>query len=409
MATSFESAEIDELLSGLSSFLEAEVVKRHEDGGEALSNPRHLFDEDGRFSQHALATIREVREASAEAGYYTMFVPAELGGGGLGSEALFRVWEMISHRFGPHNWLAMWSVAHWTKGPSHVLAHSTPEVRERVLPDLLAGKTSMCFGMSEPDAGSDALRMRTRAVRDGDDWVISGSKQWISNAPYADHIVIFAGTDAAESADGKGAYSAFLVPTDATGLTVDNNLMMFGHIGGDEGLVYLDEVRVRSEQLLGEVGQGFKIAMSGVLVGRMYNCAKVVGLGRFALDMGLEYVQRREAFGRAIAANQGVTFPLADSAMKLRAARLMSLDVARLIDNNVEARKELSMAKAYSTEVATEAIDRVVQVHGAMGFTNELGLTEAWQSTRKVCVADGTSEILRRTIVRDLLAGNTDL
>jgi acyl-CoA dehydrogenase len=408
MATTFQSSEIDELLEGLRAFIDAEVIKRHREAGPLLGDPRQLYLPDGRYSAYALQAIREVREASAAAGYYTMFVPEEIGGGGLGNEVLFRVWEDVFQRAGSQHWLATYAIAHWAKGPSHVLVHASEELRTTVLPDLLAGSTSMCFGMSEPDAGSDALRMRTRATPDGDGWVINGSKQWISNAPYAEHAVIFAAMHAPDGGSRQG-FSAFLVPTDMPGLTIDNSIRMFGHLGGDEGLIYLDGVRVGPEHVLGEVGRGFGIAMSGVSAGRLYNCAKSVGLGRWALGLALEHVQRREAFGKPLSANQGVTFPLAEAAMELRAARLLSLDVARLLDQGTEARKELSMAKAYATEVATKAIDRAVQVHGAMGFTNELGLTEAWQSTRKVCVADGTAEILRRAIARDLLAGDVDL
>lgn len=409
LATTFEAPELDDLLEGLRAFIDAEVVKRHEEAGTRLSDPRLVYDEDGRYSAHSLESIAAVRRTSADAGYYTMFVPEELGGGGLGSEALFRVWEDVHHRYGTRSWLASFAIAHWAKGPSHVLVHAGEEVRAEVLPDLLAGHTSMCFGMSEPDAGSDAVRMRTRAVRDGDHWVIDGSKQWITNAPYAQHAVIFATTDPAAAADGTSGITAFFVPTDTPGLTVDNSIRMFGHIGGDEGLIYLDGVRVHESRILGEIGHGFAIAMAGVSSGRLYNCGKSVGLARWALEMGLEYVQRRNAFGKPLSSNQGVMFPLTDAAMEIHAAHLLSLDVARLLDQGQPARKELSIAKAYATEAATRAVDRVVQAHGAMGFTNELGLSEAWQAVRKVCVADGTAEILRRSIGRELLAGDLDL
>lgn len=409
MATTFSAPEVDELIAGLRAFIEAEVVTRHEEAGDRLDDPRQRYRPDGLYAAHALEAIDAVRQASAEAGYYTMFVPGDLGGGGLGHEALYRVWEDLHHSFGPHRWLAPFAVAHWAKGPSHVLLHASPALRDEVLPDLLAGRTSMCFGMSEPDAGSDAVRMRTRARRDGDGWVIDGSKQWITNAPYADQVVVFASTGADVSPDGRDGITAFLVPADAPGLTVDNSIRMFGHIGGDEGLIYLDGVRAADHQVLGEVGRGFAIAMAGVSSGRLYNCGKAVGLARWALDQGIDYIQRRTAFGRPLADNQGVLFPLVEAVTEVRAARLMSLDVARLLDQGVPARKELSMAKAYATEVATRAIDQVVQAHGAMGFTNELGLTEAWQAVRKVCVADGTAEILRRAIGRELLGGDLDL
>jgi alkylation response protein AidB-like acyl-CoA dehydrogenase len=402
-------SDMEDLLAGLRSFVETEVVARHVQAGDLLSDPRQLYGTDGLYTKEVLDLVREVRMRSAEAGYYTMFVPEAIGGGGLGYEALYRVWEDLFHRFGPQYWLMTWVVSHWVKGPSHVLQHATAETRQRVLPDLLAGRTSMCFAMSEPDAGSDALMMRTRAVRRGDSWVLTGSKIWVTNAPYADFAVVFAVTDPDEAQLRRGGISAFLVPSETAGCTIDGSIKMFGHLGGDEALIYLDDVCVGNEMVLGEVDRGFAIAMGGVESGRVYNSARAVGLGRWALEVGLDYVQRREAFGRPIADHQGVSFPLAESAMELHAAHLAGLNCARLMDQGRRALKELAMAKALSTEAAVRAVDRVIQAHGAIGFTNELGLVEAYQAVRKACVADGTSEILRRTIAKQLLAGDLDL
>ncbi|HEX3842128.1 MAG TPA: acyl-CoA dehydrogenase family protein [Acidimicrobiales bacterium] len=403
------SPELEGILEGLHSFIEQEVVERHRQAGEALSEPRLMYGDDGLFTEKVLESIREVRMAAAEAGYYTMFVPESLGGGGLGCEALYRVYEDIHHRYGPHNWLTTYVVAHWVRGPSHVLEHATEEARQRVLPHLLSGRDSMCFGMSEPDAGSDARMMRTRAVPDGDEWVLNGSKIWITNGPYADFAVIFAVTDPVAAADRNGGISAFLVPTSTPGFSAEGSIRMFNSPGGDEALLYLDDVRVGKEMVLGQLGQGFDIALSGVASGRLYNAARAVGLARWALELGLDYAKRRQTFGVPISEHQGITFPMAESAMEIHAAHLMGLNCAILIDQGRSYLKELSMAKAYSTEVAARAIDRVVQVHGAMGFTNEMGFVEAWQHVRKAGVADGTAEILRRVIAQRLLKGDLDL
>jgi acyl-CoA dehydrogenase len=403
------SSDIDTLLAGLRAFVDAEVVIREERAGTLLSDPRRKYRPDGRLSDEVLELVREIRMASAAAGYYSMFVPASIGGGGLGSEALYRVWEDLYHHYGSHNWLMSWVVAHWARGPSHVLQHATPAVRERVLPDLLSGEASMCFGMSEPDAGSDARMMRTRAVADGGDWILSGSKIWITNGPYAEYAVIFARIDSASEDAHRGRISAFLVPTDSPGFSAEPTIRMFGEIGSDEAILHLDEVRVGPEMVLGQLGDGFSIAMSGVSAGRVYNSARAVGLARWAIETATGYVTRREAFGHPIAEHQGVAFPLAESAMEIHAAHLMGLNCALLLDQGRVATKELSMAKAFSTEAAVRAIDRVIQAHGAIGFTNELGLVEAFHSVRKACVADGTSEILRRTIARRLFAGDLDL
>jgi acyl-CoA dehydrogenase len=406
--TELGHADTEDILSGLRDFVQAEVITRHKQAGEILSDQRQLYLPDGRYCKEALDLIREVRMLSAEAGYYTMFVPTSLGGEGLGYEVLCRVWQELYHRFGPEYWLMTWAVAHWVKGPSHVLEHATALVREQVLPDLLAGRTSMCFGMSEPEAGSDAWMMRTRAVRDAGAWVLSGSKIWITNAPYAEYAVIFAVTDPEQTARRRGGISAFLVPTDSEGFRIDANIRMFGHLGGDEAEIYLDGVRVPDDLVLGEVNHGFAIAMSGVEAGRMYNSARAVGLARWALERGVDHVKKRRTFGRRIGDHEGVSFPLAESAMEIHAAWLTVLDCAARMDRGRSVPKELAMSKALATESAVRAIDRVIQVHGAIDFTNELSLVDAYQAVRQACVADGTSEILRRTIAKRLLGGDLD-
>jgi acyl-CoA dehydrogenase len=403
------SSDIDDLLAGLRAFVEAEVVSRHREAGDLLEDPRRKFTADGRLSDEVLTMVRTIRMASAAAGYYAMFVPAAIGGGGLGSEALYRVWEDLYHHFGSHNWLMSWVVSHWARGPSHVLVHATESVRNEILPDLLSGRASMCFAMSEPDAGSDARMMRTRAIADGEDWVLSGSKIWITNGPYADYAVVFARIDSGPADGSRGRISAFLVPTRSPGFTAEASIRMFGEVASEEAVLYLDEVRVGPEMVLGDVGDGFTIAMSGVASGRVYNSARAVGLARWALETAAEYVTRRHAFGQPVADHQGVAFPLAESAMEVHAAHLVGLNCALLLDRGRPATKELSMAKALSTEVAVRAIDRAIQAHGAIGFTNELGLVEAFHAVRKACVADGTSEILRRTIAKRLFAGDLDL
>ncbi len=153
----------------------------------------------------------------------------------------------------------------------------------------------------------------------------------------------------------------------------------------------------------------FAAALYGVSLGRIYNSARAVGYGRWAIEQALDYAQTRHAFGSAIADYQGVSFPLAESATELHAAHLMGLNVAQLLDAGLPAVKELSMTKAYSVQIGFRAVDRAIQTHGAMGLTNELGLTEAWHSLRIVNIADGTNEILNRTIAQRLLKGDTDL
>jgi acyl-CoA dehydrogenase len=398
-----------EILDGLRAFLAAEVAPRHEHHAELLESPHKVYDESGRYSPAVLELLREVRMASAEAGYYLMLAPESLGGSALGYEALYLVWETIFRACGARHWLGWHAVAHWTKGPSPIFEHVQPAVLDRYLPDLASGLRTTCFAMSEPDAGSDAWMMRTRAVETADGWRLDGEKQWISNAAHADLAIVFAVTDPEAAAARRGGITAFLVPTDTSGFGVYSVTRMFGHAGGHEGIVQLAGAEVGHDHVIGEVGNGFGLALAGVSLGRLYNAAKGAGLARWALDMALDYVQEREAFGKRVAEFQGITFPLADSAMEVHAARLVGLNCARLLDAGLPARKELAFAKAYSSEAGARAIDRAVQAHGAMGFTNELGLAEAWQALRQVLVADGSSEILRRTILRQLLSGDREL
>jgi len=401
--------EIRAVREGLLEFARQEVLTRHQKHHALFENPRLLYREDGRFSDELKGLIGEVRRAAAKAGYYNMCVPEALGGGGLGHLAYYVGWEALFHFCGPQNWLMLYVISHWAFGPSRLLEKVTPEAREKILAPMMAGEASMCFGLSEPGAGSDAAALATKAVPDGNAWRITGRKIWTSNSPVADYCIVFAITDPAKAAARKGGISAFLVPTSSEGFEVQRIIKLFGHIGGDEAELRLENVRVEPWQLVGELDQGFAAALYGVSLGRIYNSARAVGYGRWALEKALDYAQTRKAFDKPIAEYQGVTFPLAESATELHAAHLMGLNVGTLLDKGAPAIKELSMTKAYSVQVGLRAVDRAMQTHGAMGFTNEVGLHHAWHSLRIVNVADGTNEILNRSIVQRLLKGDTEL
>lgn len=397
------------LADGIERFLRAEVFPRHERNHALLADPRRTFAENGRYVPAVIEQIRHVRMAAASAGYYTMCAPSELGGGGLGLLTYFCVWERIYRTIGSHHWLGAYALSHWAFGPSPVLLQVTERARAEVLAGMMEGRTSMCFGMSEPGAGSDATMIKTRAVADGSGWRITGRKIWTTNFPFADYCIVFAVTDPERAARKAGGISAFLVPTNAPGFEVESIIRMHGSIGGTEGALVLEDVRVEPWQLVGQVHEGFKIGLLGVSIGRIYNCARAVGLGRWALELALAYAKQRTAFGNPIAEYQGVTFPLADSAMELHAAHLMALNAAALLDRGERAVKEVSMAKAYAVQAGARAIDRAIQTHGAMGFTNEVGLVHAYADVRAVNVADGSNEILRRTIAQRLLAGDVEV
>lgn len=401
--------EVRETCDGLAAFARAEVMPRHERYRALLEDPRKLYREDGRFTDEAVELICGVRRAAAKAGFYAMCVPETLGGGGLGHLAYYAGWEQLFRMCGPQNWLMLYVISHWAFGPSRLLERITEQARQRILGPMMAGEASMCFGLSEPGAGSDAAALTTKAVQQGDGWRISGRKIWTSNAPIADYCIVFAVTDPALASARKGGISAFLVPTASPGFEVQRVIRLFGHIGGDEAELRLEDVYVERWQLVGELNRGFDAALYGVSLGRIYNSARAVGYGRWALERALEYSRVRQAFGRPIAEYQGVTFPLAESAAELHAAHLMGLNAAALLDRGLPAVKELSMTKGYSVQVGFRAVDRAMQTHGALGFTNELGLYRAWHALRIVNVADGTNEILNRTVAQRLLKGDTEL
>lgn len=401
--------EVERARDGILAFVRQEVFPRHERNAAFFEDPRKIYREDGALSEEAVGLIREVRTASSKAGFYQMCVPEALGGGGLGHLAYYVAWEALFHLCGPKNWLMLYALAHWAFGPSRLLERMTPEARDRILPGLMDGTKSMCFGLTEPGAGSDASMIVTRAERDGDGWRVTGRKIWTSNAFIADYCVLFAVTDPERARAKRGGISAFIVPTGAPGFSVEQIIRLFGHVGGDEAELALEEVRVEPWQLVGELDDGFGAALYGVSLGRIYNSARAVGYGRWALEKALEYAQVREAFGSTISQFQGVTFPLAESATEMHAAHLMGLNASTLIDQGHRAVKELSMTKAFSVQAGYRAIDRAMQTHGGMGLSSELGLTDAWHALRIINIADGTNEILNRTIAGRLLKGDTEL
>lgn len=403
------SEDLQDVLDGLERFVKVEVIDRHEANLELLEDVRLRFGPDGAYSPAVVELIRQIRTASAKAGYFNLAVPEHMGGGGMGHLAYFAAWERIYHLCGGRRWLAQFAISHWAFGPSAVLERVTDRARDEVLPAMMTGETMMCFGMSEPDAGSDATMIRTRAEPDGDGWRLYGRKIWTTHVPIAEWMIVLAVTNPERAKARRGGISAFLVPTSSEGFRLDKVIGMWGEPGGSEAESVFEGVRVEPWQLVGELDEGFQIGLQGVSLGRIYNTARSVGLSRWALELAIDYAKERQAFGKAINEYQGVTFPLAESATDIHAAHLMGYNAAALIDQGHRAIKELSMAKTFAVRAAVKAVDRAMQTHGAMGFTNELGLTEAYHVLRVINVADGTNEILNRTIYQRLSGGDTEL
>ncbi|MBI1885812.1 MAG: acyl-CoA dehydrogenase family protein [Chloroflexi bacterium] len=407
------------VLKGLFEFIDAEVVPLEERDREILADERKFFGPDGRMVDQALDARRDVRMKSAEAGFYPMYAPEDIGGGGIPVTAMVFTQEGVYRRYGPGRPYIAWAkgllsqpiVASFVDGPSHMLASANETMRKQYLPSLLKGEKTLCFALSESDAGSDVWSIKTKARRDGDDWVINGSKQWITNAPYADYAVVFAVTNEEMVAKRQGGITAFIVEANAPGYSMDGVLPVMGHQGGDCGSLTFENVRVPGDHMLGQLDQGFQVAMFGISEGRIAIAASCLGMSEYALDRCLDYAQQRVTFGKPISEYQAIQFMLADMAIDIYTTKYMVLQTARLIEAVPQGGrlpvKEISIAKAYAVETCQKDYDRAIQIHGGMGLTNELPLEEGFRIARTLRIPDGTSEIQRRTIARQLLRGDT--
>lgn len=406
-------------IDGLHQFVDQEVVPLEREHQAVLADERKLFNEHGYLVPEIRQARDGVRRKSAAAGFYTMLAPESIGGGGLPFVGAGYVLESLYRKVGPGRLFIGWSNAFLTQpvlasfvdGPSHMFLQISDAIRTEILPQLVTGEKTICFALTEPDAGSDLWGLKTRARRDGDEWVISGTKQWITNAPYADYAAVFAVTNEELFAQHKGGITAFLVDAKTPGYNVENILSIMGHAGGDCGTISLDEVRVRSDYMIGALDRGFDIGMFGISEGRLGIAGGCLGMAEWALDRCIEYMQQRRTFGSLLSEHQALQFMLAEMAMEIYATKYMSLHTAELVDNFPKTGrlpvKEISIAKAFSVEMTQRAFDRAIQIHGAMGLSTEMKLEEGFRIARTLRIPDGTSEIQRRTVARALLRGDT--
>ena len=406
-------------VTGMQQFVDADVLPMEREMGDILIDERKFFDETGKARPEVMEARKQVRMKSSSAGYYGMFAPESVGGGGLGARSMVFVEEALYRRYGPGRPLITWAkgflsqptLASFVDGPSHMLVAVSDSVRKDYLPSISSGEKMVCFALSEADAGSDVWGIKTRAKRDGDDWVINGSKQWITNSPYADYAVVFAITNEEMIKERKGGISAFFVEMSGAGYTFDGVLPVMGHQGGDCGSMSFDNVRIPADRLVGVQDQGFQIAMFGISEGRVSISANCIGMCEYALDRSLEYAQQRMSFGKPISEYQAIQFMLADMAIDIYTMKYMVLQTAAQVENFPQTGrlpvKEISIAKAYAVEKTQECYDRAIQVHGGMGLTNELPLNEGFRIARTLRIPDGTGEIQRRTIARQMLRGDT--
>jgi acyl-CoA dehydrogenase len=401
--------EVKEVIEGLKSFINKEVIPLEKENSELLFNERNYYTTDGKRSPEVLELMKQVRMKSSKAGYYTMLGAEELGGAGFGPVAAVCALEAMNKEYGPGHKLIDNVVipSPFTNGLSPVLTGLNQNLRDRYLEGIASGEKTMCFALSEPDAGSDVWSMKTSAVKDGNDWIINGTKQWITNAPYADYSILFACTDQKLRENRREGITCFFVETSTLGFNADSIIPIMGHLGGEVGIISLDNLRVPNENIIGELHQGFGKAMLGVDTGRLGMSGKCIGMAQWALKQGVEYSKIRHTFGSPISENQMIQLMLADSAIDIYAGKNMALNCAWKIENQEKLPiKEISMVKAFNTEMVGRVYDRMIQLHGGMGLTNELHLEEGFRWARTMRIPDGTSEIHRRTIAKRLLKGD---
>jgi short-chain 2-methylacyl-CoA dehydrogenase len=294
-------------------------------------------------------------------------------------------------------------------GINPILTFGSPEQKERWLPDLVAGRALAAFGLTEPEAGSDAGATRTRARLDGDSWVVDGAKAFITNSgtPITSVVTVTAWTG--ERADGKPEISAILVPSGTPGFTVEPAYRKLGWHASDTHGLSFSNCRVPAENLLGERGRGFSQFLATLDDGRVAISALAVGLAQACLDACVEYAGSRQAFGRPIGVNQGVAFPVADLAVAVEAARLLTYKAAWLRDEqaagrrgSAEVKQAAALAKLHSSTAAVEATRLATQVFGGAGFMEEYPVARFYRDAKILEIGEGTSEVQRMVIARGL-------
>jgi alkylation response protein AidB-like acyl-CoA dehydrogenase len=337
---------------------------------------------------------REVFRTLGRAGLLGLPYPEEFGGGAVPYEVYLQVLEILASR-----WLAV------AEGVSvHTLAcyplatYGSDVQRKRHLPDLLGGELVGAYCLSEPQGGSDAASLRTRAVRDGDTYVVTGTKAWITHAGAADFYNIFCRT----GGDGPDGISCLLAPATTSGLAPQAREKTMGLRSSPVAQVVLDGARIPAENLIGDEGTGFRIAMSALDSGRLGIAACAVGLAQGALDYAARYAREREQFGRRIVDFQGMGFLLADLATQVSAARALTLHAARLRDAGRPYRVEAAKAKLFATDTAMRVTTDAVQVLGGYGYVSDHPVERYFREAKVLQIVEGTNQIQRLVIARDL-------
>lgn len=337
----------------------------------------------------------ELREMGA-LGLLGMLVPEAYGGSETGAIAYALAIEEIAAGDGACSTIMS---VHSSVGCVPILRFGTDEQKQRFLPKLASGEWIGGFALTEPQAGSDASNLKTRAERDGSDYVITGAKQFITSGKNGDVIIVFAVTDPAA---GKKGITAFIVPTDTPGYEVVRVEDKLGLHASDTCQIAFNGMRIPASQRLGEEGDGYRIALANLEGGRIGIAAQAVGMARAAFEAARDYARERTAFGKAIAEHQAISFRLAEMATKIEAARQLVLHAAALKEADEPCLSEASMAKLFASEMAEAVCSAALQIHGGYGYMSDYPVERIYRDVRICQIYEGTSDVQKMVIARNL-------
>ncbi len=339
----------------------------------------------------------ELKAKAITAGLYAANMPAEAGGAGLDT----LTWVLYERELGRTSYALHWNCV---ARPSNILMACAGEQRERFLYPCVRGEKSDCLAMTEPGAGSDLRGMKTFARSDGADYVINGTKHFISHADEADFVILFAATGEEETSKGKKKLiTAFLIDNGHPGYTVRAGYKNVSHRGYNNCVLEFTDCRVPKSQILGAPGKGFEVANEWLGATRLQVASTCLGRADRALQLAKQWAVDRAQFGQQIGKFQGVSFKLADMAMELKAAELLTWEAAWKFDQKTVTDMDMAMAKLKATEVLAFIADEAIQIHGGMGLMSDLPLERIWRDARVERIWEGTSEIQRHIISRALL------
>ncbi len=350
-----------------------------------------------RTNHLPMEIVREVQKKAMEAGLYAANMPAEVGGAGLDTMA----WLLYEKELGRANY-----ALHWTcvARPSNILLAGNKAQRERYLMPCIRGETWDCLAMTEPGAGSDLRGMKASARQDGGDFVLNGTKHFISHADIAGFTIAFMATGEEDTPRGpKKLITAFFVDKGTKGFSVREGYKNVSHRGYTNCILEFDDCRIPAENVLGEVHKGFEVAGKWLGATRLQVASTCLGRADRALALAISYAAARKQFGQQIGKFQGVSFKLADMAMELKAADLLTFEAAWKYDAGSVTDADMAMAKLKASEVLAMIADEAIQIHGGMGLMDDLPLERIWRDARVERIWEGTSEIQRHIISRELL------